>query len=177
MIDLKPLHPEAVPAALEKAHRYRLLNEPIEAESICLDILDVDPGNRQARITLVLALSDQLRRQASGILDRARAAISHLAEEYDREYYSGVLAERQGKAHFHRAGPGSGEHAYESLTRAMEHFERAQELSPRWVRPGRQCAGGRDTPRGRARTRARSTSPRPNRAPRRPPGPPAPPSR
>ena len=33
---LKTLSPEAVPRALAKAERYRLLNEPGEAESICL---------------------------------------------------------------------------------------------------------------------------------------------
>ena len=44
MFDLKPLDLDAVPAALARAERYRLLNEPSEAESICLDILAVDPG-------------------------------------------------------------------------------------------------------------------------------------
>ena len=33
MFDLKALSPEAIPAALEKAERYRLLNEPIEADA------------------------------------------------------------------------------------------------------------------------------------------------
>ena len=36
MFELKPLSREAIPRALEKAERYRLLNEPAEAESICL---------------------------------------------------------------------------------------------------------------------------------------------
>ena len=44
MFDLKPLDPDAVPAALARAERYRLLNEPSEAESICLDVLAVDAG-------------------------------------------------------------------------------------------------------------------------------------
>ena len=37
-----------MPAALEKALRYRLLNEPVEAESICRDVLEVDPDNQAA---------------------------------------------------------------------------------------------------------------------------------
>ena len=45
MFQLKPLSREAVPAALEKAVRYRLLNEPEQAESSCLDVLLVDPKN------------------------------------------------------------------------------------------------------------------------------------
>jgi hypothetical protein len=36
---LKVLRTGAIPAALERAERYRLLNEPTQAESICLDIL------------------------------------------------------------------------------------------------------------------------------------------
>src|SRR5687768_15181480 len=53
---LKKMHADAVPAALKKAEHYRLLNEPMQAESICRDILEVDPGHKQAIITLVLAL-------------------------------------------------------------------------------------------------------------------------
>ena len=48
MFELKPLSLEGVPAALEKAMRYRLLNEPGEAESICHDVLGVDPDNQEA---------------------------------------------------------------------------------------------------------------------------------
>src|SRR5207248_11695595 len=58
MSELKSLSKEAIPAALEKAERYRLLNEPGEAESICLDILKADPENQQAIITLLLALTE-----------------------------------------------------------------------------------------------------------------------
>ena len=59
MPELKQLHKDAIPAALEKAERYRLLNEPGEAESICLDILAVDPDNQRAIITLLLAFTDR----------------------------------------------------------------------------------------------------------------------
>ena len=48
-----------MPRALERADRYRLLNEPVQAESICMDILEVDPGNQEALKTLLLALTDQ----------------------------------------------------------------------------------------------------------------------
>lgn len=130
MFELKPLHPEAVPAALEKAHRYRLLNEPVEAESICLDVLDVDPENQQALVTLVLALSDQLGRHVAGTFDRARGAIERMREEYDREYYTGVLFERRGKAQLRLGSPGCGPAVYESLIQAMEHFENARRLGP-----------------------------------------------
>ena len=60
--ELKTLSPEAVSRALAKAERYRLLNEPGEAESICLDALKIDPENNEAIVTLLLALTDQLAR-------------------------------------------------------------------------------------------------------------------
>jgi hypothetical protein len=52
MFELKPLEPEAVPAALGKAEHYRLLSEPEEAESICTDVLEVEPTNQRALIVL-----------------------------------------------------------------------------------------------------------------------------
>ena len=54
MYELKRLTKEAVPRALEKAERYRLLNEPTEAESICQDILRVEPDNQPALVVLLL---------------------------------------------------------------------------------------------------------------------------
>ena len=63
MAELKKLSAAAIPAALVKAERYRLLNEPEEAESICLDVLAVDPANQKALIMLLLALTDQFLRE------------------------------------------------------------------------------------------------------------------
>ena len=57
--ELKSLSPDAIPAALEKAHRYRLLNEPEQAESICEDVLRLDPENQDAITSLILALTDR----------------------------------------------------------------------------------------------------------------------
>ena len=59
MFEPKPISIEAIPNALAKAERYRLLNEPREAESICRDVLEVDADNQEAIATLVLALTDQ----------------------------------------------------------------------------------------------------------------------
>ena len=48
MFELERISIDAVPAALEKAERYRLLNEPLMAESICLDVLEpVDLSSRR----------------------------------------------------------------------------------------------------------------------------------
>ena len=58
MFQFKSLHHDAIPAALEKAHRYRLLNEPQQAESICEDVLRLQPENQDALATLILALTE-----------------------------------------------------------------------------------------------------------------------
>ena len=55
-MNLKPIAIDAVPRALELAERYRLLNEPEQAASICRDILDVDSQNIEALRTLFLAI-------------------------------------------------------------------------------------------------------------------------
>jgi hypothetical protein len=128
MFDLKPLSMDAVDAALAKAERYRLLNEPGEAESICLDVLGVDPGNQQAQIVLLLALSDQVA-DTTGAGARAAQLASRLTGQYEREYYSGLVAERRAKAHLARGGAVS-HGAYEWLTEALHCFERAERLRP-----------------------------------------------
>ncbi|MGH9373087.1 MAG: hypothetical protein ACRD15_16325, partial [Vicinamibacterales bacterium] len=128
MFDLKPLSTDAIESALAKAERYRFLNEPSEAESICLDILEVDPDNQQAQVVLLLALSDQFG-DASGAASRAQQLAGQLRGEYDRLYFSGLVAERRAKAHLHRGGaaaPG----AYEWLMDALEYFERAEQVRP-----------------------------------------------
>lgn len=127
MTQLKPIHRDAIPRALDKAERYRLLNEPVEAESICRDILAVDPGNREATVCLLLAMTD-LFAMGHGDTEEARALASSLKSEHDREYYAGVVEERWAKALHHRHR--SVEKVHETIRRAMAHFERADQLAP-----------------------------------------------
>src|SRR5258708_24590255 len=92
MSELKRLQKNAIPAALEKAERYRLLNEPGEAESICLDILHVDPENQEAIIVLLLALTDRFTK-GYGVSDtQIKELLSRIRDEYERAYYSGLFA-------------------------------------------------------------------------------------
>ena len=102
MFVLKPISPDSVEGAMAKAERYRLLNEPNEAESICRDILDVDPANREARISLILALTDEFPRDDRAFAG-AMAEIAVLESAYDRAYYGGIAWERKAKA-FHETG-------------------------------------------------------------------------
>lgn len=130
MFDLKPLSPEGISGALAKAVRYRLLNEPGEAESICLDVLAVDADNQEALATLILALTDQFADEASRALIQIRAALPRLHSEYEREYYAGIVAERLAKAQLRRGGPFSSPGTYEQIREAMSRFERAEALRP-----------------------------------------------
>ena len=96
--ELKALSPDAVPRALEKAERYRLLSEPGEAESICLDVLEVEPANQDAIVTMILALTEQFETESAVAVGRARTAIERLEDAYARAYYTGILLERRAKA-------------------------------------------------------------------------------
>jgi hypothetical protein len=129
MFELKPLTRDAVPKALEKADRYRLLNEPAEAESICLDILATDPDNQRALVTLILALTDQFgqRRFAVGE-ERCEELLARLRDEYERAYYTGVVCERRAKNAFHTRMGGSA--PYEWFSDAMSWYERAEQIRP-----------------------------------------------
>src|SRR5436309_5128115 len=98
MSDLKTLSKNAIPGALEKAERYRLLNEPAEAESICLDILAADSENQRALIMLLLAVTDRFNK-GYGVSDtQAGQLLARVTGEYERAYYAGIVAERRAKA-------------------------------------------------------------------------------
>ena len=129
MRELKALSADAIDAALAKAERYRLLNEPGEAESICLDILQIDPANQHAAITLLLALTDQFGHLQDAYI-RAREVLAGLRSDYDKEYYAGIIAERRAKAQLARGGAGSSVGTYDWIADAMRHFDRADALRP-----------------------------------------------
>src|SRR5213596_3646124 len=97
--NLKPMSRDGVPAALAKAERYRLLNEPGEAESICLDVLQIEPHNEEATVMLLLALTDQFPHDSSAkTVSRANELAAGLRDEYDRLYYAGIIRERRARA-------------------------------------------------------------------------------
>lgn len=131
MYELRPLSPEAIPAALAKAERYRLLNESEMAESICEDILAADSGNQQAAVTMILAITDQFRGGAVGHHAlRAQALLPKLRDEYDRLYYGGIICERRARAHLAHGGPAGNLLAYDWFADALALFERSMAVRP-----------------------------------------------
>ncbi|MDQ6766161.1 MAG: hypothetical protein M3Z22_08700 [Verrucomicrobiota bacterium] len=129
MSELKTLSEEAIPAALEKAERYRLLNEPAEAESICLDVLKVAPDNQQATITLLLAVTDRFSK-GYGVSDtQAKELLGRITGDYERAYYSGILAERRAKSKLTQGGHAS-TWAHDIFCEAMRWYEKAEAIRP-----------------------------------------------
>jgi hypothetical protein len=129
-IRLKPISRDAIPRAIQKAERYRLLNQSWAAESICLDILEIDPENQQVLVMLVLALTDLHSGVAASGVKRAKDYLARIRDDYQRSYYSGVVAERRGQALLTNGGMGSGGMAYESLREAMDWYAKAEAIRP-----------------------------------------------
>ena len=126
--ELKPLSKDSVETALEKAEHYRLLNQPRLAESICLDVLEVDQGNQRAAIVLLLALTDQFR-SSTKASKHALELANGLKDEYSKTYYTGIIHERQGAAALGSSLPGSDFDAYTWYREAMQFYERADQIN------------------------------------------------
>lgn len=127
MFKLKTLPKQAIPEALKKAERYRLLGEPHESESICRDILEVDPENQDALVMLLLAYTDKFKISLSPAFGKAGEVLPRLDGEHCQYYYRGIIFERRAKAHLDHGGPSAGEIAYDWYVKAMNDFEKAME--------------------------------------------------
>ena len=107
-----------------------MLNEPGEAESICLDILKADPENQHAIITLLLALTDRFEKGYAVSDTQTKELLSRMKSEYDRAYYTGIVAERRGKAKLRQNTPDCRFQAYDLFREAMGWFEKAEAVRP-----------------------------------------------
>ena len=130
-MELKPITREGIPAALQKAERYRLLNDSSAAESICLDVLEVDPHNQEAIVSLLLAITDQFAEEMGEGVRRAREILPRITDEYERTYYAGIICERRARAQLHRGSLGSAEVASEGFREAMSWYEKAEPMRPK----------------------------------------------
>lgn len=128
MLELKPIPATAVPAAIDRAHHYRLLNEPSQAESICRDVLAVEPANQRAITTLLLALTDQFRDQFLDSYHPCHDLLERITDPYERVYYEGIVCERWSRAQSKREIPAG--MVLEWIQKALRCYEQAIELSP-----------------------------------------------
>jgi tetratricopeptide (TPR) repeat protein len=128
MYPLKTISKEAIPEATAKADWYRLLNEPGEAESICRDVLEVDPGDQTALRLLGLAITDQFRGEPSDRRAEAESTFQRLQNPYERLYYAGIVRERFAKAQLSAGRP---PHTLIVLFEdALKWFEEAEKVRP-----------------------------------------------
>ena len=130
MFELKSISSEAIPAALERAMRYRLLNDSATAESICEDILQIDPENEKALVLLILAMADQFNSDHPVGMTRIKDVLSRFKDDYKSFYYSGIVGERRAKSKLENVFPGSNFVAYELFHDAMELYEKAEAIRP-----------------------------------------------
>src|SRR5438552_13547768 len=95
---VKRISTAGIAEAIAKAELYRSLNEPEEAESICRDILNIEPDHQLALRLLGLALTDQFTGRGSDRYRETEQIFGRLADQYEKLYYSGILCERRAKA-------------------------------------------------------------------------------
>jgi hypothetical protein len=130
MFALKKIEPRDIPSALERAERYRLTDEPLAAESVCLDVLAVAPDNQPALIGLLLSLTAQFKEQLLPAYNRALEVQSKLENTYHQSFYLGIIYERRARAHLIKRGFSAGRVAYEWFQKAMAAYEKAITIRP-----------------------------------------------
>lgn len=125
---LKPISKAGIVEANSKAERYYLLNEPEEAESICRDVLAVDPQDQHALRLLGLAITSQF---TGSHLDRhaeVESIFQRLTSPYERSYYTGILLERRAKSQLQAGRP---PHTLVVLLeKALRCYEEAEKIRP-----------------------------------------------
>lgn len=128
-LKLKSISQAGIGAAIAKAERYRYLNEPEEAESICRDILAVEPAHQLAQRILGLAITDQFTGGVNDCFTEASTIFNRLEDQYSRLYYTGILHERHAKAQLRVGRPPQAVTA--ELEEAMRCFQEAEKIRPK----------------------------------------------
>jgi tetratricopeptide (TPR) repeat protein len=127
-LQLKTISKSGIEEAISKATLYRYLNEPEETESICHDILAVEPDNQTALRMLGLAITDQFSGESSDRYAEAETAFAQLTDLYERDYYTGLFCERRAKAQMRAGRPP--QMLVGLFRQAMHHFEQAEKIHP-----------------------------------------------
>ena len=125
---LKSIAPESIAEAIAKVELYRYLNEPEEAESICRDILAIEPDHQLALRLLGLTITDQFTGGPGDRAGEAEICFQSLSDSYERLYYTGLVRERWAKAQLNAGRP---PHTVVPLFEtALRSFAAAEEIRP-----------------------------------------------
>jgi hypothetical protein len=126
--ELKSISKSGIAEAIAKVKHYRYLNEPEEAESICRDILAIEPPHQLAVRLLGLALTDQFTGRGSDRYRETEEIFRRLMDPYERLYYTGILHERRAKAQLSAGQP---PHSLLALfVQALHFFAEAEKIRP-----------------------------------------------
>ena len=125
---LKTISKQGIAEAFSKVTLYRSLNEPEEAESICHDILAVEPENQLAQRLLGLTITDQFTGQTADRYSEVETLFENLTDLYERHYYMGLHYERRAKAQMRVGRPP--QVLIPLFSQAMLHFEEAEKIRP-----------------------------------------------
>ena len=127
-LKLKPIHAESIAAALAKSELYRNLNEPEEAESICHDILAIEPEHQAALRMIGLAITDQFTGAVSDRYGEVENFFRRLSDRYEQLYCLGLLYERRAKAQLRAGRPTQA--LLPLFEEAMRNFAEAEQIRP-----------------------------------------------
>jgi hypothetical protein len=127
-LKLKTISKSGIAEAIAKAELYRYLNEPEEAESICLDILAADPKHMLGLRTLGLAITDQFSGGPGDRYAEVEKIFGSLTDAYERLYYTGLLCERRVKAQLR--GGRAPHTLLPLLEKALQCFAEAEQVRP-----------------------------------------------
>jgi len=130
MFELKAIAEGDASQALALAEASRAAGDADVSESICLDLLELEPDNQEALVLLLLARTDQFKRGLPRSVERAREVLPRLSGEYERAYYGGMICERQARYVLGQRGKRSGFVAYDWFRYAMELYEESARLAP-----------------------------------------------
>jgi len=125
---LKSISKAGIPEAIAKAGLYRYLNEPEETESICRDILAIEPGHQLALRMLGLSLTDQFIGAASDRYIEVQSLFQGLRDPYEQLYYTGILYERRARTQLLVGYPPHTLRPF--VEEAMRCFEEAEKIRP-----------------------------------------------
>jgi tetratricopeptide (TPR) repeat protein len=125
---LKRILPSGVEAAVQKADKYRELNQPAEAESICRDVLAVQSDHQLGLRVLGLALTDQFEPSSGARFAEAQQVFARLTDPFERAFYDGIACERQAKAQL--AGRLPPHSARPLFDQALARYAEAERLRP-----------------------------------------------
>lgn len=125
---VKHISTPGIAEAISKAELYRSLNEPEEAESICRDVLAIEPQHQFAVRLLGLALTDQFTGRGSDRYRETEEIFRQLKDPYERLYYTGILHERRAKAQLNAGQPPRSLLAL--FEQALHSFAEAEKIRP-----------------------------------------------